>query len=75
MAGQPTGGRPADGGRAASDLQDTALKVLLEAKSQGLVSNIEPVINHLNDSGRWISKEVKQRILVLASEADKPKTG
>jgi predicted nucleic acid-binding protein len=51
------------------------LKILLEAKSQGLVSKVEPVIDHLNNSGMWISNEVKQRILILAGEIDRPKTG
>ena len=50
------------------------LKVLLEAKSQGLVSQLAPVIHHLNDSGIWISDEVKQRVLFLANETDRPKT-
>jgi predicted nucleic acid-binding protein len=44
------------------------LKVLLEAKSNGLVDKIEPFISHLNDSGMWVSDEIKQRILTLAGE-------
>lgn len=42
------------------------LKVLLEAKSQGLVNQIEPYVTKLGNSGMWISAEVKQRILRLA---------
>lgn len=45
------------------------LKVLLEAKSQGLIEKIEPFIEKLSDAGMWISAEVKQRILVLAGES------
>jgi predicted nucleic acid-binding protein len=45
------------------------LKILLEAKSQGLVEKIEPYINNLSEAGMWISAEVKQRILALAGES------
>ena len=45
------------------------LKVLLEAKSQGLVDKVEPYVAGLNDSGMWVSTEVKRRILVLAGES------
>ncbi|MBV6401348.1 MAG: hypothetical protein CNIPEHKO_01648 [Anaerolineales bacterium] len=45
------------------------LKVLLEAKSQGLIEKIEPHIAKLSDSGMWVSAEVKQRILTLADES------
>jgi len=45
------------------------LKVLLEAKSMGLVDRIEPVVSRLHVAGMWISGEVKQRILVLAGES------
>jgi predicted nucleic acid-binding protein len=45
------------------------LKVLLEAKSQGLVNQIEPSVTGLNDAGMWVSAEVKHRILVLAGES------
>jgi predicted nucleic acid-binding protein len=45
------------------------LKVLLEAKSQGLIEKIEPFIEILSDAGMWISAEVKQRILILANES------
>lgn len=44
------------------------LKVLLEAKSRGLVEKIEPFITGLNNAGMWISTELKQRILRLADE-------
>lgn len=44
------------------------LKVLLEAKTNGLVDKIEPFVSRLNDSGMWVSDEIKQRILTLAGE-------
>jgi predicted nucleic acid-binding protein len=45
------------------------LKVLLEAKSQGLVEKIEPFVTNLSEAGMWISSEVRQRILALANES------
>jgi len=45
------------------------LKVLLEAKSQGIIEKVEPFILKLSDSGMWVSDEVKQRILILAGES------
>ncbi len=45
------------------------LKVLLEAKSHGLIDEIEPYVTKLSDSGMWVSAEVKQRILKLAGES------
>jgi len=45
------------------------LKILLEAKSHGLINEIEPYIVKLSDSGMWISAEIKQRILKLAGES------
>ena len=45
------------------------LKVLLEAKSHGLVDKIEPYITKLSESGMWVSAEVRQRILKLAGES------
>ena len=45
------------------------LKVLLEAKTHGLVEKIEPYVTKLSDSGMWVSTEVKQRILTLAGES------
>jgi predicted nucleic acid-binding protein len=45
------------------------LKVLLEAKSHGLTDEIEAYVSKLSDSGMWISAEVRQRILKLASES------
>jgi predicted nucleic acid-binding protein len=45
------------------------LKVLLEAKSQGLVKKIGPHVTKLSESGMWVSAETKQRILDLAGES------
>jgi predicted nucleic acid-binding protein len=44
------------------------LRILLEAKSEGLVQKVEPGIDSLENSGMWISKTIRQRILVLAGE-------
>ena len=44
------------------------LRVVLEAKSQGLIKQIEPLIVQLQHNGMWISEPIKQRILTLAGE-------
>jgi len=44
------------------------LKVLLEAKSLGLVDRIEPMISRFSEAGMWISDDIKRRILKLAGE-------
>lgn len=44
------------------------LKLLLQAKSTGLILRIEPYVNGLAHSGMWMSEEIKRRILVLAGE-------
>jgi len=44
------------------------LKVLLEAKANGLTERIEPLITRLSDTGMWLSDEVRHRILALAGE-------
>lgn len=51
------------------------LKVLLEAKSQGLVDKVEPFVTSLNDAGMWVSVAVTQRILILAGESEQTKAG
>lgn len=45
------------------------LKVLLEAKSRGLIDKIEPFISKLSECGMWVSAEIKQCILKLAGES------
>ena len=44
------------------------LRVLLEAKSQGLTESIEPLVNRLEETGMWISDSIRQRVLALAGE-------
>lgn len=44
------------------------LKVLLEAKSLGLVGKFEPYVTKMSEAGMWVSPEVRQRILILAGE-------
>jgi predicted nucleic acid-binding protein len=46
------------------------LKVLLEAKSQGLTENIASHVNRLEASGMWISGEIRRRVLALAGEKE-----
>lgn len=44
------------------------LRILLEAKSRGLTESIRPLMVRLQDTGMWISDEVRARILTLAGE-------
>jgi len=44
------------------------LRVLLEAKKQGLTTNVAPLIDDLQRAGIWMSVEVRQRVIVLAGE-------
>ena len=44
------------------------LRILLEAKSQGLTERVEPLIDQLQAAGMWVSDDVRQRVLVLAGE-------
>lgn len=44
------------------------LRVMLEAKNQGIIHSVEPHVEKMKSSGMWISEEVKQRILALANE-------
>jgi hypothetical protein len=51
------------------------LKVLLEAKSQGLTESMGPLVNRLEDAGMWISNDIRRRVLALAGESgDNPPT-
>lgn len=45
------------------------LRVLLEAKAQGLTPSIEPLVGRLSESGMWISASIRERILILAGES------
>lgn len=44
------------------------LKVVLEAKAQGLIPEIAPLVDELGKNGMWISDEIRRRILALAGE-------
>lgn len=44
------------------------LKILLEAKSQGLTDLIAPHLDRLRDAGMWMSEAIRQRVLALAGE-------
>jgi predicted nucleic acid-binding protein len=44
------------------------LKILLEAKAQGLTRKIAPLVGKLKESGMWISDEIQKRIIVIAGE-------
>jgi len=45
------------------------LKVLLESKSRGFITSVEPFVNHLIEMGMWIDEDLRRRILTLAGEA------
>lgn len=45
------------------------LQVLLEAKAQGIIPEVGPYVVRLSNAGMWLSTDLKQRILNLASEA------
>lgn len=45
------------------------LKVLLEAKSHGIIEKVQPYVLKMSDVGMWISAEMKERILKLARES------
>lgn len=44
------------------------LKVLLEAKEQGITKSISPHVEQLKSSGMWISEDIHLRIFALAGE-------
>jgi hypothetical protein len=44
------------------------LKILLEAKSQGLTDLIGPHLDRLRDARMWMSEVIHQRVLALAGE-------
>lgn len=45
------------------------LKILLEAKSQGLTDLVAPYIDQLRDAGMWMSDGIRQRVLALTGES------
>jgi predicted nucleic acid-binding protein len=44
------------------------LKILLEAKTQGLTESLAPLIDKLEKAGMWLSDDIRQRVLALAGE-------
>ena len=44
------------------------LRVLLEAKEEGHLERMAPLIDRLMTVGMWLSEDLRQRILVLAGE-------
>ena len=44
------------------------LRVLLECKRQGLITETASVVDDLRESGMWISDDIRFRILALAGE-------
>lgn len=44
------------------------LRVLLEAKAQGMTDRIAPLVNRLGETGMWLSDDVRERVLRLAGE-------
>ena len=46
------------------------LKVLIEAKSQGLVERIANHVDLLESTGMWVSDDIRRRVLALAGEEE-----
>ena len=44
------------------------LRVLLEAKTQGMISEVAPYVDKLVQAGMWLSDDIRRRILRLAGE-------
>lgn len=44
------------------------LKVLLEAKTRGLIASVAPLVDAMQEAGMWISDDVRRRVLRLAGE-------
>ncbi len=45
------------------------LGILLRAKQNGLIPKVKPLLEALMSNGVWISKQLKEDVLVLANEA------
>jgi len=54
--------------KAASPTVWGTLRILLEAKSEGLTDAVEPLIDRLCQKGMWLSDGIRRRILALAGE-------
>lgn len=48
------------------------LRVLIEAKSQGLIERVIDHVDRLESAGMWMSNEIRRRVLTLAGEGDIP---
>ncbi len=47
------------------------LGVLVEAKSQGLIAEVKPLLNALiNEAGFWVAEPLRTRVLQLVNETD-----
>jgi predicted nucleic acid-binding protein len=44
------------------------LKILLEAKARRLTDSLAPLLDELQAAGMWISRDIRERVLVLAGE-------
>ena len=44
------------------------LRILLEAKANGLIETVKPHLDQLDRAGLWMSTDIQQRILTLADE-------
>ena len=44
------------------------LRLILEAKSHGLIDQVAPVLDALAEAGMWMSDDIRRRILRLARE-------
>lgn len=44
------------------------LRVLLEAKATGLTDQVGPLMKRLQESGMWVSEDIRRRVLALAGE-------
>jgi len=44
------------------------LRILLEAKANGIIDSIKPQLNQVSKAGLWISEEIAKRVLALAGE-------
>lgn len=47
----------------------STLKVLLEGKAQGLTDKIGSYVSRLDNAGKWLSDDIRQRILAMAGES------
>ena len=48
------------------------LRILMEAKSQGLIARVADHVDRLKCAGMWMSDEIRRRVLALAGEGDIP---